>query len=97
MSGGSLDYAYSKEFPPLQAYEDAQAALIQLAAEETDGRLTMVVEYLASLIVHLRLAQRMHDDSRMRETLRAIEWHLSGDSGPDQAREEILIAWTKRR
>lgn len=82
MSGGSLNYLYCKEPEDLFNYrnelEEAEEHLLRHGHKDVAMDVRRLIEYLNSAYNRISV---LHEN--LIEVLKAVEWHLSADSGAD--------------
>lgn len=88
MSGGSLDYLFSKEpeelFYATYSLEQAEKYLIECGAVDVAKDVRRLIEYVLSARNRIEVMQE-----NLREVFKAIEWEQSGDSGKDRVDRAI--------
>lgn len=84
MSGGSFDYLCHADVGDAVCRSAMPQMVHALAKYEGGGRAALEVETL--LAMHADMAERWE---RLREVLRDVEWHHSGDSGEAQVLAEL--------
>jgi len=89
MSGGSLNYLYSKEtadeiIAHIDDMEIAEAELIKRGYYDIAKDVRRLIEYCKS--AEIRIGVLMHN---LKDVFHAIEWRISADYGEDALIEEL--------